>query len=59
MKQTEKQLMDYKIIQSDNPESLQLDVNNLIKDGYIPQGGICVSEKDGYCWQAMIKCEEL
>lgn len=51
--------MDYKIIQSDNPESLQLDVNNLIKDGYIPQGGICVSEKDGYCWQAMIKCEEL
>ena len=46
--------MQYKILSTDgNPASLSAEVNRHIKDGWIPQGGVCITER--YSYQAMIK----
>ena len=46
--------MEYRIVVADCTDSLKEEVNRLINDGWIPQGGVC-SFGEGYFCQAMIK----
>jgi hypothetical protein len=46
--------MDYKIVETGaNLKEIEAKVNDLIKEGWKPQGGICYSS--GHYFQAMIK----
>jgi hypothetical protein len=45
--------MEYTIVWAAYTEELIPKVNELIKAGWKPLGGICIAE--GYRWQAMIK----
>jgi hypothetical protein len=45
--------MEYRVVKTITYKGLVQDINNLIKDGWIPQGGVSVAE--GWCIQAMIK----
>jgi len=58
---TERKIVDYTVEMNDNIEDLTIGVLQNISDGYVLQGGICVSvEYDGTTWfyQAMVKYEE-
>lgn len=51
--------MQYKVILTDSVGSLERRVNDAIKQGWIPQGGIAVwSERTSPIMQAMIRPEE-
>jgi hypothetical protein len=45
--------MEYKIIYEDTYYEIQKEINNHIKDGWIPQGGLCITNHQ--VAQAMIK----
>ena len=49
----------YILVRSDNVYELQENVNDMIKEGYVPQGGIqAMHERDGFgnrFYQAMVK----
>jgi len=45
--------MMYKIVQAESPKDLEVLVNKYLEKGYKLQGGVCVNQQDGYCWQAM------
>lgn len=47
--------MDYKIVSEESSYSLESRVKDLIKQGWIPQGGFYRSSVGGTCYQAMIK----
>ena len=52
------ELEQYKIVKCSNHHELEADVNNLIRSGWIPQGGVSVSGKSEYYLsysQAMVK----
>ena len=51
--------MNYKIVMSPTPGNLQYDVDNHMKRGWKPQGGVCIDATDTerkkiYYYQAMI-----
>jgi hypothetical protein len=51
-------VMEYRVIEEVNVSDLIIEVNNAIKQGWKPQGGICAINKDqcGSVWaQAIIK----
>jgi hypothetical protein len=45
--------MEYRVVNTITYKGLVQEVNNLIKDGWIPQGGVNLAE--GKCHQAMIR----
>ena len=45
--------MEYKIVRAITWKGFEKDVNNLIKDGWVPQGGATVV--GGRCIQAMVR----
>ena len=56
--------MIYVIVEGNTRSSLIEQVNDYIKQGYVPQGGVAIQTKDevGFCgcyWQAMIKDESI
>ena len=54
------ELIEYMIVSDDTPINLMKQVNANIKEGWVPQGGVSVSEscENIYCHQAMIRKEE-
>lgn len=50
-------MSDYKIIVSDDMKDCELKVNNLIKEGYLLQGGVATSVEGENCfyYQALFK----
>jgi hypothetical protein len=51
--------MHYRVVEARDTEGLEADVNEMIRDGWTPLGGVCVvSSNDTYAWwfyQAMVR----
>jgi len=53
--------MEYQILEADNTEALERAVNDLIQEGWYPQGGVAVAPEtpdfNGFYVQAMARKE--
>jgi len=51
--------MEYFVVESRGPVGMTKEVNKMIKEGWVPQGGITTTSKDNgapdYLYQAMIR----
>ena len=50
--------MEYKIVYGEDPRELEEEVNELIRKGWKPQGGVCVLRERNNYWsfyQAMVR----
>jgi Domain of unknown function (DUF1737) len=52
--------MNYRIVEAKDTEGLETEVNEMIRDGWTPLGGVCVvnSQVNTYAWwfyQAMMR----
>lgn len=48
--------MDYVILSAKTVKDLRIQVMKLISEGYVPQGGLAISQ-NAFVYQAMIKAE--
>ena len=52
--------MNYRVVEAKDTEGLEAEVNEMIRDGWTPLGGVCVvnSQANTYAWwfyQAMVR----
>ena len=52
-------IIEYKAVLASHPDELTRDVNDLVREGYQPVGGICAINKEDqpYVIQAVVKYE--